>query len=250
MKIDWIPIIVAVIISTSLVTVAEAQERPIEEAEQLKITATQLLAKSIRYHDPHNNWDSLDATLNFKTLMADKSERKRIIRLNIKEGEFHFTGVHAEGRLEYTIDSSGAKAMWNGSTTIPTDKASKYQISEARAVLFRNYFSYLYGMPMKLRDVGTIIDPTVFRVTFYDKVYDRIRVTYDPAIGTDTWYFYFNPELHALEAYQFYKDESQNDGEYILFEETIMIGGIKIPRIRHWYYNKDQKFLATDVLEK
>ena len=118
--------------------------------------------------------------------------------------------MHAEGRLEYTIDSSGAKAMWNGSTTIPTDKASKYQISEARAVLFRNYFSYLYGMPMKLRDVGTIIDPTVFRVTFYDKVYDRIRVTYDPAIGTDTWYFYFNPELHALEAYQFYKDESQN----------------------------------------
>jgi len=175
MNINWITISVIVILMAGLTKIGHTQTQ--EEGTIIKITATQLLAKSIKYHDPQNRWDSLDATLNFKTLMADKSERKRVIRLNNKHGEFHFTGEYTEGRLEYTIDAGGAKAMWNGSTTIPTDKASKYQISEARAVMFRNYFSYLYGMPMKLRDIGTIIDPTVFRVSFYDKVYDRIRVT-------------------------------------------------------------------------
>ena len=102
---------------------------------------------------------------------------------------------------------------------------------------------------MKLKDPGTIIDPTVEQVEFYGKSYNRIRVTYEASVGDDIWYFYFNPRTHALEAYQFFHDESKNDGEYILFEEIKEIQKVKIPRIRKWYYNENEKFLATDVLE-
>ncbi|MDG1661471.1 MAG: DUF6503 family protein, partial [Winogradskyella sp.] len=31
-------------------------------------------------------------------------------------------------------------------------------------------------------------------------------------------------------------------------EETV--SGIKMPKIRAWYYNKDDKYLGTDTLEK
>lgn len=213
------------------------------------MTANELLDKSIAYHDPDNNWDNLDATLNFKTTMADNSERKRTIRINNKMNTFTFDSQYEEGHLQYIVNNNIGEAQWDGNTSVPEEMAKKYRISNDIAVMYRNYYSYLYGMPMKLRDPGTLIEPLVEKVNFYDKTYDRIRVTYDPTVGTDTWYFYFNTESHALEAYQFFKDESKNDGEYILFKETKVINNVRIPRIRHWFYNNNQKFLASDILE-
>ena len=37
-------------------------------------------------------------------------------------------------------------------------------------------------------------------------------------------------------------------GEYIVLKELATIGSIKMPKIRNWYYNKDDKFLGTDTL--
>ncbi len=212
-------------------------------------SSAELLDKSIAYHDPNNNWKNFDATLLFKTIMADSSERRRTVRINNKKNTFYFDSQYEEGRLEYHVKNNLGTAKWNGNSTIPKEMSDKYRISDDRAVMYRNYYTYLYGMPMKLSDPGAIIDPSVKRVEFYGKSYDRIKVNYDPEVGSDTWYFYFNTKTHALEAYQFFKDESKNDGEYILFEETKVIDGIKIPSIRHWYYNDGQKFLATDVIE-
>lgn len=213
------------------------------------LTSTELLDKSIAYHDPQNNWNKLNAVLNFKTIMADKSERERTVSINNKKGEFTFVSNYEEGRLEYKVKKNIGEAKWNGNTTIPEKAAEKYRVSNERAVMYRNYYTYLYGMPMKLKDPGTLMSPFAEEVEFYGKTYNCIKVSYDPEVGTDTWYFYFNTMTHALEAYQFYKDESKNDGEYILFEETKLIDKVKIPSIRHWYYNNDKKFLATDVIK-
>jgi len=65
---------------------------------------------------------------------------------------------------------------------------------------------------MKLRDEGMIVDPKVIRKNFMDKEYLTLKVTYDKAVGSDTWYFYFDPQTYAMEVYQFYHDESKNDG--------------------------------------
>lgn len=66
----------------------------------------------------------------------------------------------------------------------------------------------------------------------------------------DTWYFYFDPDTYAMEVYQFYHDESKNDGEYILLKGITEINSIKMPKVRSWYYNKDDKYLGTDTLIK
>ena len=239
--------IILLLVSLSFTASSDAQMQRTQDKGQPRLS-TVLIDKSIQYHDPHNNWPTLNSALHFSTIMADKSERQRDIRINNKEDAFYFVSAYPEGTLKYNVESNIGTTLWNDSPTIPADMAKKYRISNDRAVMYRNYYSYLYGMPMKLKDPGTLVDSFATVVTFHGKTYDRIRVSYDPAVGTDTWYFYFDTETHALEAYQFYKDESKNDGEYILFEELIDIHQIKIPKIRHWYYNRDQKFLATDIL--
>ena len=44
--------------------------------------------------------------------------------------------------------------------------------------------------------------------------------------------------------------KKKNDGEYILLSDLETINGIKIPKKRDWYYNKDEKYLGTDMLKK
>ncbi len=212
-------------------------------------TATELLAKSIEFHDPLNNWDKFHAELNFNVIVPDKPNRKRKAIINNKEQTFSFFAQYEEGLLVYEANQDKGVAKWNDHIAIPDEVAKKYRISPQRAIMYRDYYTYLYGMPMKLKDAGTIIHPEVELVEFHGKNYKRIRVTYAPEVGDDIWYFYFNPKTNALEAYQFFHEEEKNDGEYILFEELKEIQNIKFPRIRKWYYNKDQKFLATDELK-
>ncbi len=73
-------------------------------------------------------------------------------------------------------------------------------------------------------------------------------MTYDPDVGGDTWYFYFVPDTFALVGYRFYHDESKNDGEYITLDEEIVdeASGLRLPKVRAWYYNSDGAHLATD----
>lgn len=212
-------------------------------------TADQLIDKSIAFHDPQNNWNSFKSNLSFTTERPDKPNGKRKVTIDNKSKTFSFWAQYEEGILNYSVDKKQPKALWNSSTLIPDEIAKKYRISPDRAIMYRDYYTYLYGMPMKLKDQGTIVHQEVTQVEFYGKKYDKIKITYDPEVGDDIWYFYFDPTTHALEAYQFFHDESKNDGEYILFEELKETQGIKIPRIRKWYYNKDEKFLATDILE-
>ncbi len=114
--------------------------------------------------------------------------------------------------------------------------------------MYKNYYTYLYGLPMKLKDPGTIIDDKVERKVFHGKEYLVLKVTYTEDVGKDIWYFYFNPKTYAMEVYQFFHDEAENDGEYILLTEEKSINDIIMPKNRAWYTNKENKLLGTDIL--
>jgi hypothetical protein len=106
---------------------------------------------------------------------------------------------------------------------------------------------------MKLKDAGTNLSDKVEKKTFKGKDYLVLKVTYDDAVGSDVWYFYFNPSTYAMEIYQFFKKdehgkEKSDTGEYILLSEEALVNGIKMPKARAWYYNKDDKYLGTDTL--
>ena len=100
---------------------------------------------------------------------------------------------------------------------------------------------------MKLKDEGTIIHQKVEKKTFKGKAYLVLKVTYSKEVGKDTWYFYFDPTTYAMEVYQFFK-ETKDSGEYILLSGLENINKVKIPKVRAWYYNKNNAYLGTDIL--
>ena len=112
----------------------------------------------------------------------------------------------------------------------------------------RNRDLFLWGLPMKLTDPGTRLDPKVKETRFEGKAVYELRVTYDQSVGSDTWYFFFGRETCALVGHRFHHDESAGDGEYTVLTDEITGQGLRLPRIRRWYTNKDGKPVITHTL--
>ena len=205
------------------------------------LTGTQLLEKAIRYHDPNSKWGTFNGELHIAMDMPKRPVRKSIVTINLPEEYFNITTT------QDTVIT--VRELNKGICTAPLDKVNDAEFCK-RSKMFKNYYTYLYGLPMKLKDPGTNIDPVVTKKIFKGKEYLVLRVTYDEAVGSDIWQFYFNPETYAMEVYQFFKGTDETTGEYILLSGEIEIDGMKIPKDRAWYYNKDDGYLATDRLIK
>lgn len=213
------------------------------------LTGEQLLEKAIAYHDPNSNWKTFKGKLNITMEIPEKPNRDSEIVIDLPNEFFSVKSKVNDTISEYIIDKDSITMVFMGDNNPSEDILKTQRLSKKRAKLYQNYYTYLYGLPMKLKDPGTIIHDKVESKTFKGKTYWVLKATYDKSVGKDTWYFYFNKDTYAMEVYQFYHDESKNDGEYILLSEEETINGIKMPRIRAWYVNKDDKLLGTDILK-
>ncbi len=214
-----------------------------------ELTGKQLLEKAIAYHDPNGNWPNFKGNLNITMEIPEKPNRDSNIKIDLPNEFFSVKAAVDDKVSEYIIDKDSTTIIFNGSKN-PSEAILKEQrLSKERAKLYQNYYTYLYGLPMKLKDGGTIIHDKVASKTFKGKAYWVLKATYEKAVGEDTWYFYFNKDTYAMEIYQFFHEESKNDGEYILLSEEETINGIKMPKVRAWYMNKDDKYLGTDILK-
>ena len=214
------------------------------------LSAGQLLNHAISYHDPQGNWEGFKGQLFITMKTPNSSDRLSEITIDLPQQYFKLVTKKDNIITEQIINKGSCKLLLNGSETVSEDEIAKHRLTCDRTQTMRNYYTYLYGLPMKLKNPGTLLDRKVYQKTFKGKIYDVLKVTYDEAVGKDTWYFYFDPATYALEVYQFYHDEEKNDGEYILLTGQEEIKGIKMPKTRAWYYNKDDKYLGTDTLTK
>lgn len=215
-----------------------------------ELTGEQLLEKAIAYHDPNGSWSSFSGNFLVTMSTPDGKERVSDITINLPKEFFQVNSTKDGVSISQTVNKEECQLLLNGDSDISEEDQEKHRLTCERASMYKNYYTYLYGLPMKLKDPGTIIDPKTQKKTFKGKEYLVLKATYEKEVGGDIWYFYFDPETYAMEVYQFFRDESIPDGEYILLTEEEEISGIKMPSNRAWYYNKDDKYLGTDVLTK
>jgi len=181
-------------------------------------TGPELLEAAIAYHDPEGNWPRMR-----HTLVVDQS------------------------RPVKGTDGGDCFALIGGQA--PTeDQVAAHRLDCPAIERMRNYYLYLWGLPMKLRDPGTHIDPVIGDEDFDGQPSRVAKVTYDPAVGSDTWYFHFEPGTYRMIGYRFYHDEAAGDGEYILLTGEREVRGMRIPAERRWFTNTDDRYLGTDIL--
>ena len=175
-------------------------------ASTQNISANQLLEKVIKYHDPDGNWERFNETFTVVMTTPNAPKRTSVISINLPSEYFSIKATKDTVTTAYTLDKVKCKMFYN-EKALDSTKAKEKDMSCDRASLYKNYYTYLYGLPMKLKDTGTNFNEKVEKRTFKGKEYLVLKVTYDKAVGSDVWYFYFNTKTYAMEIYQFFKTD-------------------------------------------
>ncbi|CAN0601556.1 unnamed protein product, partial [Ectocarpus sp. 12 AP-2014] len=150
-----------------------------------EITGTQLLERAIAYHDPENNWSSFKGKMLIEMENPKSSPRSTVIEMKLPNNYFKSTVKKDNYTIESELDNGECTLKLNGSTSIFPKIKDSLNISCDRAKMMKNYYTYLYGLPMKLKDPGTIIDNNVVKKTFKGKEYLVLKATYEKEVGND-----------------------------------------------------------------
>lgn len=212
-------------------------------------SASQVLERSIAYHDPVGLWGNARFDLQLRETRPDGTERQTRVQFDDTSSSFEILtqrdGAQIEGLM---AGDDECILLLEGSTSFSDDEREKYRLTCERLRWLRNYYNYLWGLPMKLQDPGTLIDPEVTDAWYQERQVWSVRVAYDESVGSDTWYFYFDQQTFALVGYRFYHDEAKRDGEYIVLEGETEAKTMRIPTKRSWYVNSDDRHLGDDIL--
>lgn len=199
--------------------------------DQSPKSATDILDRSIVYHDPEGLWKDFKYELNFVADLPDSTQRMTKVQIDLPKRYFRYLRSSANADLGIKGDS-----CFNATSDTVDCTAIKR---------IRNYYTYLWGLPMKLKDPGTDLDPNFTESTFEDQPVYRLKVTYP----NEVYYFSFDKETYQLIGEEFYKDEATNRGEKMIRGGEVDLNGLKLPETRAWYNTHDSLYLATDKLE-
>lgn len=229
--------LLSAILFISYSNLTSAQSAPLE-----------IIQKSINYHDPDGLLKSGKLMLDLVETRPNGSDRKTTVEINDAKGYAKIISTADGNTREMQLKKGKSKFKLNGKRKISDADKEKHRFTADRLMFMKNYYRYLWLLPMTLEDNGTIIGSDYNIVDFFGKTCIEIKVTYDPKVGKDIWYVYFNPETYAMEGYRFYHDEKANDGEYILLSGSTSYKTLNVPAERQWFTHKEAKLLGTDKL--
>jgi len=213
------------------------------------LAAEELLNRSIVYHDPDGRWERGTFEITDQSSRLDGTGRRTVLRFDNARSRFEIEQV-VDGRdLKIAMENDAVvEVRLDGRAELSPEEIDRYRLSPAQVLATRNFYLYLYGLPMKLKDPGTRLDPEAKETVFQGRPAYELRVTYDESVGSDTWYFYLDRETYALVGHRFYHDESAGDGEYTVLSEEVSGEGLRLPRVRKWYRNQGDEFFITHTI--
>ena len=223
----------------ALPTAVAATERP---------TPAELLAGAIARHDPEGAWETGTYRMAIRESRPDGTGRDTTVTIDNRAGTFQLASLREGDMLVGEVGPGECVWTVNGTTDVSDEVRDFHRLTCERLERMRNYYLFLWGLPMKLRDPGTRLGEEVVAAEFEGRAALGLRATYDEGVGEDVWYVYFDPESHVMIGYRFYHDEAANDGEYITLRGVQEGAGLALPRTRAWYTHQDDKYLGTDTL--
>lgn len=203
-----------------------------------------LLERSIAHHDPQGLWGTRPLRLEVVETRPGAEERTTRLTIDPVASLFELERRSGDQVMEGRI--APGECFWN---LVAGDFSSEQVegLSCESLERTRDYYLFLWGLPMKLRDPGTRLGP-VTRVEVAGRRLLRLRVTWDPEVGTDVWDLEFDPHTSALVGYRFFHDEAAGDGEWIALDGELEGAGLRLPSTRTWHTNAGDELLGEDRL--
>jgi len=193
-------------------------------------SSVDIINRSIFFHDVKNNWKTFDQQLKFESRFSFNDSIPEELHLSFKTAHnyFRYINIDRNINLEYLADSCISNTS--------AEYCSNYSWTS-------KFYSYFWGLPMKLQDPETKIQPN-FKPTIFNgfKTWE-IQVNYE----AENFWFFFDQVDYQLRGFKFLKNDSSEKGEIIILRDLMKVDGILLPKHRTWLH-KDSSLIGTNEL--
>lgn len=181
------------------------------------LTAQDIVDASIKFHDPENKWSALNADFVFESKFEtnDSVPEELHININVPENGFQYTNLDRKIDITYNQDSC---EVLKGTGTCGGFRWTK------------NFYTYVWGLPMKLKDSATVVKPKYTLDTIQNIPLYVISVPYEK----ENFKFYFDQKSFEIKFFGFVKNGGLSKGEFIRLSGLYEYEGIKFPKHKRW----------------
>ncbi|MEO0471573.1 MAG: DUF6503 family protein [Bacteroidota bacterium] len=216
-------------------------------------SAQDLIQQSIAYHDADGHWQEFTSAIEINSVITrrggSKDERTTGLSFDNQQGVFQIRS--STNGIDFTAEANPDSCFINFARVLSGEDSAQMKsvLGCAGVSRYKDYYTYLIGLPMKLSDPEAIVQDSIMERSYGGKTYDVVKVNYEPLDTEPAWYFYFDQESHAFALCKFTsKDDENKGGEYILYNQETVVDGMKLFKQIVWLYNPEQDTLAVENL--
>lgn len=180
-----------------------------------------ILKKSIEFHDPSNEWNSMKQKIKISSnfVYPDSSFYQLEIGLDNPNQKVQYANITLGQLAEFEGDSC---TILSGSKTCEQLKWT------------HGFYHFIPGLPMTLKGSVAKIAPDVIETTFHGIPCHKIQVDFEK----EKWHFFISKDNYQLIGYTFDKN-FETKSEEILGEGLYKIGNMKLIKSRTWWITTD-----------
>lgn len=199
--------------------------------EKKELTSVQILEKTIDYHDPKGEWNQANVELSLLSQSVFSEQNKELIHLGIDvpNDSFSYSNTFRNEQVSY----AGVECVSESKQGLCAEKQWT-----------KNFYTYIWGLPMKLKDKGTELNSNVIDTVFFEIPCYALNVKYE----AENWLYFVNKKSFQLEGFQFIFNKDATKGEVVRNLGTTKLSTINIPSERIWYDLKGKE-LGTDIVQ-
>ena len=212
----------------------------------------ELLEKSIKKHDPKNQWNSAEFTLRIQEPRLQNPERFSLIYMNNQNNAFKLLRNRGEKIASYGINHKGIITVLLENKSIEDSDSltiKKYMLQPERVKIYQNSYQTMLGLPMSLNQDLISKIGAVSKTTFDGRDAYKINIDLKRKVFSKYWNVYLSSTNFTLLGIDLVNPNDAEKGERLYFDKSIQIGDVSIPRMKHWYDLKGE-YLGSDVIVK
>lgn len=212
--------------------------------------AIEIINKSISFHDPEGKWQNAALKVIIDEPRTSWPERHSELLLDNQSGDFSLTRNSEGHQLQWLYEDRVSTTFMDklNSETLPADSVNKYRLQTSRTEGYKQFYTFTLGLPMSLKAAKGQIQNDVKPMNFHGQSVHAITYQLEKPLISSTWVFYFDTNTYQLLGCSLLNAETGEQSEYLKFDNLLIdIGGVKLPRIKHWFDAKDN-YLGSDIV--
>ena len=105
-------------------------------------TGKELIASSIKFHDPNNNWLKTKAIFNFSDTRPDKDARPATLYLNNTTSTLCIMRLQDGAKVTRHTENDDCTYDVDGNFQLSDEEIKQYTLTEKRSLMLRSYYLY------------------------------------------------------------------------------------------------------------